>query len=272
MATIETARGCPSSCAYCLAPIISGKKVRRRSPKSVVAEMTECFEKYGIDSFFMKADTFTIDAEWTRSFCDALDESPIGGKVRFVANSRAKPLDEDLLERMRKSGCDLVAFGFESGSDETLQRIRKGISTEDSRRAIALAKKAGLSVYGFFMIGFPWETEEDVKKTIDFAFELDPDFIEIHLALPFRGTELRRQCEEAGLIRESEIGKDYFSVSATGTKTVSPERLAEIRRKALVRFYARPSHAFRLIAGSIRSPKTLAGYAKYGIRLLRNGK
>lgn len=270
MATIETARGCPSSCIYCLTPVISGKRVRKRSPESVVSEMTECFEKYGIDSFFMKADTFTIDAEWVRSFCDVLDSSPIGGKVTFTANSRAKPLDEGLMSRMRKSGCDTVAFGFESGSDETLARIRKGITTNDSRRAMSLARKAGLSTYGFFMIGFPWETEADVKKTIDFAFELNPDFIEIHLAMPFRGTELRKECELAGLIKESEAGKDYFSESATGTETVSPERLAEIRRKALLRFYARPSHAVRLIAKSAKNPRKIAAYAKYGMRLLLN--
>ena len=135
MATIQTARGCPSSCVFCLTPGISGKCVRFRSPENVMAELTECYEKFGIKDFFFKADTFTINAEWVKKLCELIIDSPLYGNINFTANSRVNPLKKETLELMKKAGCFMVAFGFESGSDEILKKIKKGATVEQNLQA-----------------------------------------------------------------------------------------------------------------------------------------
>lgn len=125
MATIQTARGCPSQCVFCLTPEISGKRVRFRSPQNVLDEMIECYEKHHIRNFFFKADTFTINPAWVKEMCELIIGSRIYGKIEFTANSRVRPLSKETLELMKKAGCFLVAFGFESGSDEMLKTMRR---------------------------------------------------------------------------------------------------------------------------------------------------
>ena len=148
MATIQTARGCPSQCVFCLTPEISGKRVRFRSPQNVLEEMIECYEQFGIRNFFFKADTFTINAEWVKEMCELIIHSKLYGKIQFTANSRVRPLKKETLELMKKAGCFLVAFGFESGSDEILQKMRKGATVEENRQAARWCKEVGLSFWG----------------------------------------------------------------------------------------------------------------------------
>ena len=156
-ATIATSRGCPAACVYCLTPTISGKNVRFRDPENILAELRECYHEHGIRDFFFKSDTFTIDREWVKAVCSAINNSELAGRIEWVANSRVRPLADDTLQMMREAGCWLVAFGFESGSPETLKKIRKGATVQDNLRAGRLAKAAGLKLYGFYLVGLPWE-------------------------------------------------------------------------------------------------------------------
>lgn len=268
MATIQTARGCPASCIYCLSPDISGKRVRKRSPENVFLELEECYKRYGIKDFFFKADTFTIDAEWVKKLCELIIKSDLYGKIEFTANSRVNPLSKEVLSMMKKAGCFAVAFGFESGSDETLKRIHKGATMQQNRQAMKWAKEVKLQVYGFFMIGFPWETREDIDKTVNHIFELDPDFIEVHVALPYYGTKLYDECVQAGVMKKNVLGSDYFHSSTIGTQFVSMEELIEIRKKIMMRYYLRISYIMRKIIHSLNHPVIIKNYVKYGIRLV----
>ena len=270
MATIQTARGCPASCIYCLSPDISGKRVRKRSPQNVFEEMTECYTKYGIKDFFFKADTFTIDAQWVIELCELIINSSLYKKIAFTANSRVNPLRKDVLEIMKKAGCFAVAFGFESGSDETLRKIRKGATTQQNIQAMKWSKEAKLQVYGFFMIGFPWETREDIELTKRHIFELNPDFIEIHVALPYYGTQLYDECAKEGVLEKNVLGNDYFNSSTRGTKFISMEELVAIRKRIMLRFYMRPSYLAKKVFYSITKPVVLKNYVKYGLRLMKN--
>ena len=190
MATIQVSRGCPSNCTYCLTPINSGKKLRKRSVENIFAEVEECYYQYGISDFFFKADTFTMDGQWAEALCDKIIASALYGKIHFTVNSRVKPLNQQLLNKLKQAGCFMLAVGFESGSDSTLARIKKGTTREDNLRAASMIKQAKLPLFGFFMIGFPWETEEDIKDNLKFIFDIDPDFIEVHIAMPYYGTQL----------------------------------------------------------------------------------
>lgn len=270
MATIQVTRGCPAGCIYCLTPLISGKLVRKRSVENVFAEISECYYKYGIRNFFFKADTFTIDPIWAEELCDRIIGSDLYKKIEFTVNSRVKPLDSVLLYKLKKAGCFMIAVGFESGDDNTLKRIKKGATVEDNLRAAKMIKEAGIPLFAFFMIGFPWEDKNDIIKTLKFAFKIDPDFIEIHIAMPFFGTELYSACEEFGTIKSEAWGNDHFSPNTTGTFAVPIDEVKNLRKKYLLKFYLRPSYILKKIYGCVSNPVILKNYVIYGMRLIKN--
>ncbi len=269
MATIQTGRGCPSNCIYCLSPTISGRKVRKRSPLNVLEELKECYHKYHIKNFFFKADTFTIDHKWTIELCDLIINSELNGKIYFTANSRSKPISREVLRKMKEAGCFAVAFGFESGSDIILKKIKKGATVKDNFFAMKAAKEAGLQVYGFFLIGFPWESMENIEETRKHIFALNPDFIEIHIALPYYGTELYQECKEQGVLEENILGNDYFHASTKGTRTVGIDELLKFRKKTIRDYYLRPSYILKKFIYAVRKPVILKNYIIYGMRLIR---
>lgn len=270
MATIQTGHGCPSTCIYCLTPEISGKKLRLRSPENVMEELKECYHKYGIKNFFFRADTFTYKRDWVLKLCDLIRKSDLYGHIHYTANSRVKPLTEDVLSAMKDTGCFTIAFGFETGSDETMKKICKGVTVEDNYHAVKMAKKVGIPVFGFFMIGFPWEKMENLEKTKKMIFDLDCDFIEIHVALPYYGTVLYDLCKKENCLAESILGSDIFHASMNGTKYIGMDQMMRFRKKILLRYYMRPKYIGRKLWECKDNPVVIKNYTKYGLRLLRN--
>ena len=271
LTTIETSRGCPFSCYYCLTPIISGKIPRHKSPDRIVDEIGICVKKYKIKEFFFKADTFTINKKNVIQTCKEILKRKL--KISFVANSRTDTIDEEMIYWMKKAGCKIIAFGIECGTNRQKAQIKKGSKISDDLKAVALCKKHKIKTYGFFMIGFPNETTKDVEATIKFMFKLDCDFVELHIATPFIGTQLYGQSKALGLIsHEKEIlGHSYFSSPAMGTKYISAKKLKAIRKKALRKYHLRPKYIFKKIL-SIKNLGQLKNYIKYGLRLLKNTK
>ncbi|MBQ6023041.1 MAG: radical SAM protein [Clostridia bacterium] len=270
MATIQTGLGCPSGCIYCLTPLISGRNVRTRSVDNVYREIEECYYTFGIRNFFFRADTFTIDNEWAQALCDRIIDSPLCGKIAFTANSRVKPLSAELLKKMKAAGCFTVAVGFESGSEETLSRIKKGATRADNLRAAKIIKAAGIPLFGFFIIGFPWESERHIKDTASLIREISPDFIELHIAMPFYGTMLYRECEAAGTLTGSAFGNDVYAPNTTGTLYLSTEELQKWKRRILLRFYTKPGYILKQFSAAIGKPVVIGNYIRYGVKLVLN--
>lgn len=269
MATIQTSRGCPSNCIYCLSPIVSGKCFRTRSAENVFEEIKECYFRYGIKNFFFKADTFTLNAEWAKELCTLIINSELWHKIEFTVNSRVRPLNEETIKLLKKAGCFTIAFGFESGSNKTLKLAGKGTTTLENIKAMQWCRKYKLQVYGFFMIGFPWETKEDIELTKKFIFKLNPDFIEVHIALPYYGTKLYEQCKERNLLKKHTFGSDYFHSNTIGTETISMEELTKIRKDILLHYYLRPNYILKKFIGAMYNPKIIMNYIKYGLRLIK---
>ena len=269
-ATIATSRGCPSSCIYCLTPTISGKITRLRSPKSVIKELEDCYYNHNINNFFFKADTFTINHDWVKEICQGILSSPLKNNIEWVANSRVRPLKEDTPKIMKEAGCWLIAFGFETGSAESMKKIKKGATVEDNLRAGYLVKKAGLKLYGFFLIGLPWENKEHLTDTEKHMFEIDSEFIELHIAVPFYGTELYDMVKKEGLLKVPVVGQNYFEEATTGTKYLSPEELSAFRKRVLFKYHSRPSYVFNKMKDSFSDYRKFFNYTKYGYRLLKN--
>ena len=163
---------------------------------------------------------------------------------------------------MKKAGCFALGFGVESGSTETLQRIKKGITREQAKAAVRLCRRLGIQTYLFFIIGFPWERESHIMSTLDFAEELNGDLFNFSLAVPFPGTPLFTEAKELGLLGEEGSYADFnYSSAAMDTLYLKRERLLELERMAYRRLILRPSYILRQ-AGKIKSCQMLGGYLK----------
>ena len=206
-----------------------------------------------------------------RGFLDKVfSENQIEAVIHFAANSRVHPLKIETLALMKEAGCYAIAFGFESGSEETLKRIHKGTTKEQARQACEWAKQVGLLVYGFFMIGFPWENDKHLQATKEFIFELDPDFLEIFIAYPYYGTRLYQLCLDDDLISQDVYGGDFFTTQQVRTKYLSNCELVRFRKKVLTKFYLRPRYLFRKFVRAATHPRIVFNYIKFGFRLIRN--
>jgi anaerobic magnesium-protoporphyrin IX monomethyl ester cyclase len=265
--TIVTNRGCPHSCIYCLAPIVSGKKNRYRSTENVVAELRECVEKYGIKNFLFRSDLFTQNKKWVVELCEKIVES--GLKISWASNSRVDCINLEMLQWMKKAGCWIIAFGVESGNAETLELIKKKATVDQAREAVRLCREAGIKSSIYLLMGLPWDTPEKLQDNVALAKEIQPDFVEIFYSYPFPGTELHRIAREKGLIQEGEIPEEAYANPAMGGMYMTKEDLAHWRRKSLRSIYLQPRYILRTLRGA-RSPKELMQYVKYGVITLKD--
>ncbi len=268
MATISTSRGCPFECIYCLSPVISGTKIRYRSPKSVFDEISECFYKHDIKDFFFKSDTFTVNKKWVSELCDLIISSDLKQKINWCANSRVNTIDEEMIIKMKEGGCSLIALGIESGSSESLEKMKKGITVEDSIEAVKLIRKYNIKIFGFYLIGFPWETRKHFELTKKLMFKLDTDFIELSAVTPFFGTPLfsmmfSDDCKHV-------LGKDSFKYIYDTDKNISLKELIKFRKNAVLQYHLRPSFILKKIFSSKNTPHLLFNYIKYGFRMIKN--
>ena len=264
-ATIKVSRGCPFHCFFCLATPVSGAKVRRRSPENIVAEIKECVEKYNIKNFLFWSDIFNIDKEWTMKLCQAIIDS--GLKITWSANTRADTADLEMAEMMYKSGCRLVSIGVESGSQYMLEKMGKKITLNDVRRTVKVFKKAKIRIYNYFVIGLPWETEETVEETIKFAIELNSDFISFYTATPLPGSRFYDYALEHNLFDKETSFENAYYYPAVNTHNLSRERVFELHKSAIKRFYLRPLYILKMLS-RIRSFAEIKNYFIAGMNVL----
>lgn len=195
---IVTSRGCPAGCRFCIKHVSYGTSVRFRSPESVLAEV-EQLVGLGVRAVNMYADLFTLNRDHVVSICQGLIER--GLRIRWTCNSRVDFVDEEMLSLMKRSGCFMISWGIESGDEGMLRRMRKGITREQVIQALGWAKKAGILNWGYFIIGLPGETEESIRRTIDFAKRLPLDLVLFHIAAPHPGTPFFFEVVENGWFR-----------------------------------------------------------------------
>lgn len=264
-ATIKVSRGCPFHCFFCLATPVSGTKVRRRSPENIVAEIRECVEKYNIKNFLFWSDIFNIDKDWTMKLCQAIIDS--GLKITWSANTRADTADYEMAKMMYKSGCRLVSIGVESGSQYMLEKMGKKITLNDVRRTVKVFKKAKIRIYNYFVIGLPWETEETVEETIKFAIELNSDFISFYTATPLPGSRFYDYALEHNLFDKETSFENAYYYPAVNTHNLTRERVFELHKAAVKRFYLRPLYILKMLF-RIRSFEEVKNYFTAGMNVL----
>jgi len=264
--TVQTNAGCPSKCVFCLAQRVSGAKVRSRSPENIITEIEECINKYNIDNFFFRADTFTINKKIAIGLCREILERKLD--IQWVCNGRVDTLDEEILAWMKKAGCWLMSIGVESGSPEILRHMKKGTNLEQAKRAIRLCRNAGIKTYMLFVMGLPWETRETLRETIDFAKYIDGDFLEFSLAVPFPGSEFYEIALKENLFRLEDLQSFDNMAPIVDTFHLSKDELLKIRDRGLREFYLRPKYIIRTLMDA-KSPDVILNYLKFGAERLR---
>lgn len=210
MGLLMTSRGCPYNCTYC-ATSIWERKTRYRSPDNVIEEIKFVMDTYGTTQFTFKDDSFTVNRRRVHEFCDRLIKENI--KIKWDCNTRVDLVDEELLRKMKKSGCNSIKVGIETGSGKILKLINKKITFDQCRRTAKLFKKAGIHWTGYFMAGVPSETKEDIYSTLKFMRELKPDYASFCTYEPFPGTELFKIGLEKGLTKSGQTLEDFYNTS-----------------------------------------------------------
>lgn len=265
-AVIKVSRGCPFHCFFCLASPVSGIKVRKRSAENIISEIKECVDKYNIKNFLFWSDIFNIDREWTLDLCRKIIES--GLKITWSANTRADTMDDEMAELMYKSGCRLVSIGVESGSQEVLNNIGKKITLDNIRNTVRVLKKNKIKIYNYFVLGLPWETEKTAEETIKFAIELDSNFVSFYTASPLPGTKFFAYALVNKLAEDGLNFDGAYYIPAVRSHELSKERIFEIHKSAVRRFYLRPKFILKTLF-SLQSFAEFKNYFKAGISLLK---
>ena len=265
-AVIKVSRGCPYHCFFCLATPTSGRTVRMRSAENIIAEIKECIKKYKIKNFIFWSDIFNQDREWTIDLCKKIIKSKL--KFTWSANTRADTSDEQLAKLMYKAGCRLVSLGSESGSQFILDKIGKNITLNDIRNTVKAFKKAHIKIYNYFVLGLPWEDEETAAATINFAIELDTDFVSFYTATPLPGTRYYNYAIKE-LHEDIENYDNAYYEPILKTYSLSKERVMELHKQAVKSYYLRPLYILKMLC-KIRSFYEIRSYFLAGLKILFN--
>lgn len=261
IAPIMVTRGCPYPCTFCAGNLVSGKKIRRRSIDSVLAEIKMLKDDLGVREFHIIDDNFTMDSQYTMEFLKKLQAMNLGMSWSTPNGVRMDTLDPEMLKLMKETGLYLISLGIESGSDEILRFMRKGITTSRMRDYIKMIDQAGIDMAGFFIIGFPGETSETINQTIRFAAELPLKRANFFTYLPFPGTESYEKLRAEGALDGVDKDKFYFTNAAYVPASLTRRDLKSFHRKAFAKFYLRPGIIMYQIM-SIKGPRHLFFLAK----------
>jgi anaerobic magnesium-protoporphyrin IX monomethyl ester cyclase len=243
---IFTSRGCPGTCTYCCTKQIFGRRFRMRSVENIVAEILMLIERYGVREIHFLDDTITTHRKRLLDLCAELARRRFPVRYELGNGMRADMADEEVLRALRSIGLENIGFGVESGNEEILRVIKKGITKDQVRSAMARAKAIGFETWCFFILGLPQETPETIKQTIDFAIELDPDFAKFLILKPFPGSEAFDQLKEQNLIETFDWDQyGVYTPPVHHLPTLSRHDILRWQKVAFRRFYLRPSKIAR---------------------------
>lgn len=230
-----TNRGCDFKCTFCDRNVFGG--CREHSAKRIVSEIERLIKYYNVKEITFEDDTFLANKNRVRDFIKLLELKGIN--ISFSCAARVNQVDEELLKELKKVGCYFIAFGIESGNQEILNTIRKGITIKQIKDAINLCKKIGIQTKGFFIIGCPLETKETIRQTINFAKSLPLDDIIVTLMCPIPGTEMFRVAKNYGILDESDYSKFSYHHPVFVPKGLTAEYLKKIQGRFYREFYLR---------------------------------
>ncbi len=251
-----TTRGCPFACIFCH-NVWRKSKVRMAPLDYVMEELTELKEQYRIDALMFMDDHLFMSRKRSKELFTRMLDARFGfvwgGTVRVDA------LHDDVLELARASGCQRLAIGAESGSNEVLKRLNKCATVEQNYEAVERCHRHGIKVLSSVTIGNPGETLEDIQATMRFLLDSKTDYGSVCILVPYPGTELWKQCEREGRIPEHPDFSQFHYLKAPiqVSQHLSPAHLEALKRKMLIRFYLQPRQIPALAMKVLRNPRSM---------------
>jgi len=245
-APMITSRGCPGMCTYCNVHQIFGNTFRARSARNIADEIEFLVEKMRVKEIHIWDDNFTTVKKRVFEIRDEIRKRNLKVKFAFPNGIRADFLSEDVMKALKDMGTYSIAVGVESGSQEVLNKARKGVKLRRVEEVFALAKKMKLETWAFFMIGLSGEDSRSVKQTIDFAGRLDPDVAKFHILKPYPGTEVYDYLRSKSFILTEDY--DQFGIHTPPVHRLErffPHEMLEWQKKAYKQFYLRPSRVVK---------------------------
>ena len=269
--SMYTGRGCPAQCTFCLWPqTIGGHKYRVRSAENVAAEMSYMKKLFPqVREFFFDDDTFTANLPRAREIAKKL--APLG--LTWSCNSRAN-LDEDTIRFFKDCGLRLFLVGYESGNDDILKRIKKGVTTDEMRRFTKACHRVGVVIHGTFILGLPVETQETIEQTMRFAQDLDVFSMQVSLAAPYPGTELYEMARQNGWFSKKDktdiVHGDGFQQSTLEYPGLSKDEIFESVDRFYRQYYLRPGPILRIIKTMLEDKSVLVRRCREGYEFFRS--
>ena len=275
--SMVTSRGCPYNCCFCSVHLHMGKTFRAFSANYVVNHIEYVVNKYRVKTIFFEDDNLTFDLKRFEAICDKIIEKGIKFSWETPNGIRADCLTNGLLKKMKKSGCESVFFGIESGDQQVLDNIiGKKPSLKDVTNIAKMCKEIGLKTGAFYIIGFPGEKKEDMLRTIELALWLKKEFdVGMHLffATPSYGTRLYEECKQKGYIKDRLTPRDFAEVRQSRglplieTEDFMPSEVKEIAEMA-TRKYKKLSlinhvkNPVNVVKTALSHPKIIVKYIK----------
>lgn len=263
--SVISSRGCPYQCSYCDRSVFS-RGFRFNSPDYIVEHLHLLHRDFGIRHVFFYDDLFTFDRGRVERFCSLMEQKRV--PVTYNCIARLEHVDADLLSLLKRSGCWQVNFGIESGDPAILSRHRKLYELDQVGKKLKMVQDAGMRVKGLFMMGFPDETEESIRRTISYALTLPLDEINVTKFTPFPGAPVYKTIREFG-----EFTEDWPAMNCVNFVFVphglTKERLEELYNEFIRRFYRRSRIHWGYTKMLWKSPHSIAVFLRNLPEILR---
>jgi radical SAM superfamily enzyme YgiQ (UPF0313 family) len=247
---IQTARGCPYPCSFCVKSY--GSKLTIQSPERVVDEIENLVNLFGIRSLRIIDDTFTVNKRRVISICQELVKRDF--KIEWCCLSRTDNLNDEMLGWMKRAGCTRIYFGLESGSQRILDLYEKRIKVEEAIDTLLLCRQHGIETTGFFMSGYPEETDEDFELTIAFAKKAKLTFASVNPLTPYPGTSLFERLKD-------QLNFNLFPYENSFKDPQISVDFTRRKKKFYTEFYMRPSYVLGNTGAIIKNFSEISNHA-----------
>jgi len=262
-ATLSTSRACPYRCTYCHR--IFGTRYRSQSPEKALRDMAELKEKYGVRELVFVDDCFNLDKKRVAKICDGMAERGLAFSISFPNGLRGDIMDRQTLERLKEAGTYRITYAVETASPRMQKFIKKNVKLDKLKHVIEMTDRMDIMVDGFFMVGFPGETRQEIEMTLDYALSSRLHTANFWFVTPFQGTELYQQAEDLGLAVHAGAESLHYFDPRTDLSEVPADELKKMVKRTFRRFYLNPwrmKRIWRLFPNKRQLPSLLVRFLK----------
>jgi anaerobic magnesium-protoporphyrin IX monomethyl ester cyclase len=243
--SVFTSRACPFNCTYCHR--LFGQKFRARSVENVIGELKILYRQYGVREIHFIDDCFNFDKPRAAAICDRIVEEGLKIAINFPNGVRGDIMTPELLQKLKRAGTYRITYAVESGSERVQKYMKKNLKLDKVKEIIAETDRLGILVDGFFMVGFPTETREEIAATLQFALDSKLHSANFFFVTPFEGTELWDQARQAGMQADADPDRYTYFYPETNLSEVPQAELARMVSQTFRRFYLNPWRLWRVL-------------------------